>query len=205
MGRPRHTDTGKVEDGDRRCIVTGESKDRADMIRFVIAPDGTVTPDLDEKLPGRGIWVTATKAAIDTAVRDKKFAKAARAQVTVGEDLSVRLRALVKQRFLDTLALANRCGELAAGIDQVMAALSTGEAGLYVTASAKDSDARHKIERKNPDLPVIDCFADTELGRVIGRQSMSHMIVKSGNMCFKGVRLYRLYEQLGDEQLGGKA
>ena len=43
----------------RTCIVTRVERPPEEMIRFVLAPHGTVTPDLKRKLPGRGVWITA--------------------------------------------------------------------------------------------------------------------------------------------------
>ena len=62
-------------DGARRCLATGEMKPKAEMIRFVIAPDQSVVPDLSENLPGHGLWVTATPDAIHLAVKKNLFAK----------------------------------------------------------------------------------------------------------------------------------
>ena len=54
-----------------RAAVRGQPatvKPVAEMIRFVVAPDGSVVPDLKRRLPGRGIWVTATRAGARDAV-----------------------------------------------------------------------------------------------------------------------------------------
>jgi predicted RNA-binding protein YlxR (DUF448 family) len=82
------------EDGpERRCIVRGESGPVAGMVRFVVSPDGEITPDILEKLPGRGIWVSADRKAIETAVKKNLFARAAKAKVDVPEDLADRVEA----------------------------------------------------------------------------------------------------------------
>ena len=57
------------ETPERRCIVTGETQPKAGLIRFVADPDGQVVPDLAEKLPGRGFWVVAERAALEAASR----------------------------------------------------------------------------------------------------------------------------------------
>ena len=49
------------EDGSQRtCIVTRAKLPPDELLRFVLAPDGQVVPDLKRKLPGRGVWVQAT-------------------------------------------------------------------------------------------------------------------------------------------------
>ena len=63
-GRDKDRETGP----ERRCIATGEVRPKAELIRFVAAPDGQIVPDVLEKLPGRGIWITADRAALELAV-----------------------------------------------------------------------------------------------------------------------------------------
>ena len=59
-GPPRAGKAG-ARDPERRCIVAMERRPQGEMIRFVLSPDGQVTPDLAAKLPGRGAWVTASR------------------------------------------------------------------------------------------------------------------------------------------------
>ena len=66
---------------ERTCVVTRAVKPVDELIRFVIAPDGAVVPDLKRRLPGRGVWVTATRAAVDEAVKRKAFARGFKREV----------------------------------------------------------------------------------------------------------------------------
>ena len=50
----------------RRCIATGEVHDRARLVRFVIGPDGAVVPDIDERLPGRGLWLLPHRDIVES-------------------------------------------------------------------------------------------------------------------------------------------
>ena len=43
-----------------------------------------MVPDLKRKLPGRGIWVTATRQALPSAVARKAFARGFKRDVRVG-------------------------------------------------------------------------------------------------------------------------
>ena len=56
-------------DPERRCIVTGETHPKRGLVRFVLSPEGVVTADLMEKLPGRGLWVAAERSALEAAVK----------------------------------------------------------------------------------------------------------------------------------------
>src|ERR1700748_1518034 len=73
----RFTREGEAPAGNgRRCIATMESRPAAELIRFVLSPDGEVTPGVGARLPGRGAWVTATRSAVDLAVKKGAFARA---------------------------------------------------------------------------------------------------------------------------------
>ena len=49
---------------ERLCAVTRTVQPVSEMIRFVVGPSGEAVADLKSKLPGRGIWVTATREAL---------------------------------------------------------------------------------------------------------------------------------------------
>ena len=72
------------EDPERRCIVTGESQPKVGLVRFCLGPDGQVVADILNRLPGRGFYVTADRAAIEKAAKKaarKTSARKAKAAV----------------------------------------------------------------------------------------------------------------------------
>src|SRR5262249_39928835 len=76
------------EDADetaRRCAVTRARRPKDELIRFVLGPDGTVVPDLRERLPGRGIWLTAARDTVARAVKDKAFSRSLKAEAKAPE------------------------------------------------------------------------------------------------------------------------
>ncbi|MBT5309011.1 MAG: DUF448 domain-containing protein, partial [Rhodospirillaceae bacterium] len=105
--------------GQRRCIVSGEMRPKAEMLRFVVAPDGDVVADIEEKLPGRGFWLSADRDVIHTASARNLFAKAARAKANAPDDLADRVEALLARRCLDQIGLARRAGIAVAGFGKV--------------------------------------------------------------------------------------
>src|SRR5687767_6184725 len=86
---------------ERFCAVTRTVKPVDDMIRFVLGPDGVV-PDLKRKLPGRGIWVTATKSAVTDAVARKVFARGFKRDVRVPPELPELTERLLRRAALDS-------------------------------------------------------------------------------------------------------
>jgi len=111
----------------RTCIVTGETLPQDGLIRFVLAPDGTVTPDIFKKLPGRGLWVKADAATLRLAVLRNRFAVAARRSVKIPPDLPGQVESQCLSRLEGAPGMANRANLLAAGIDGVMNVLLSGK------------------------------------------------------------------------------
>jgi uncharacterized protein len=50
----------------RRCIVTRQRLPKERMIRFVVGPDRQIVPDLAARLPGRGIWLSASGDVLES-------------------------------------------------------------------------------------------------------------------------------------------
>src|SRR5687768_10308417 len=92
---------GRGADVERLCVVSRKVKPVAEMIRFVVAPSGDVVPDIKRKLPGRGIWVTATRADLAQAVKRGAFAKGFGKPVKVGADILAATERLLERSALD--------------------------------------------------------------------------------------------------------
>lgn len=196
---PQHEPQGLTETDDRRetsrrCIVTGENLPVGGMIRFVLSPAKVVTPDINRKLPGRGLWVSATQEALKLAVLRNRFAASAKTSVTIPPDLLAQVEKLCLTKLENTMGMANRANMLAAGIDNVMNVLRLGKAGVYLTASPKTSDARRKIAGRAPDLPTFEGFDPEFLGKIAGTgQLTQHIAVASGDLCDKVKEAAEIY------------
>lgn len=171
----------KERDGpERRCIVGGESGPTDLLIRFVVGPEGEVVPDLAERLPGRGMWLTATRAAAETAVKRRAFARAARAQVGVPADLPDRLEALLAARLAEAVALTRKAGLAVTGFEKVKARLRQGPVGALLEARDGSPQGRAKLRPLAGDAPVIDCLDSRELGLAFGRDFVIHAALDAG-------------------------
>lgn len=163
----------------RTCLASGETRAPHDMIRFVVGPDGSIVPDLARKLPGRGLWVTATRAAVARAIARKAFARAARRAVVVDADLPERLERLLRERALESLALARRAGVAVNGFAKVEERLRSGRLGLAVCAKeAHASDGRAKLIGRG--AAVIDFIDAASIGRVFGREDATYIGIAAG-------------------------
>jgi hypothetical protein len=152
------------------------------MLRFVVGPDGALVPDLDGRLPGRGLWLSADRDVVNTACAGNHFAKAARRRVAIPDDLVDRIEDLLARRCLDLIGLARRAGAVAAGFEKARARLATGRAGVVLAARDGAAGGRDKVRAMAPGVPVIELFTAAELGAVMGRTRAVHVIVDEGGL-----------------------
>ncbi len=186
---PRQLDEDEERHGpQRRCIATGTVRPKEEMIRFVVAPDGAVVPDIDGKLPGRGIWLSAARDVVNTAVAKKLFAKAARAKVVVPDDMGDRLAALLAQRCLGCLGMARRAGRVVNGYEKVRALLRAKRAGVLLEAVDGAAGGRGKIAALASGVPVVSLFTSDELGAVLGRDAAVHVAMEPGPLAERLLR-----------------
>ena len=145
----------------RRCLVTGEMKPRAEMIRFVVGPENAVIPDLSENLPGHGLWVTAEADAVRQAVKKNVFAKerGARPAATLAEDVAL----LLHKRCLNFLGLAKSAGVAVLGEAQTEAALRANKLALFLHAP----DATRVLDNRN-SISECDLFSRDDMGAALG-------------------------------------
>jgi predicted RNA-binding protein YlxR (DUF448 family) len=172
------------EGRERLCIASREVLPESRLVRFVVAPDGALTPDLAAKLPGRGIWVEARREAVEKAAKKGLFAKSAGRAVEAPADLADRVEALLEARCLSLLGLARRAGELAVGFDQVRALLKSRQPAYMIEACDGAADGRTKLLRLARaawgDTPVAGAFTANALGEALGRGPTAHLALEDG-------------------------
>jgi predicted RNA-binding protein YlxR (DUF448 family) len=169
---------------ERRDIVSGEVMREARLIRFVAGPDATVTPDLAAKLPGRGLWVEATREALETAIKRDAFSRSAKTKLKSPPDLADQVEKLLERRCLDRLGLARRAGELTWGYEKVSAALAAGKVAWMVEALDGSSGDRRKLlalakhQKRPPGL--CGCFTAEDLSLATGAGHVIHLAFLAG-------------------------
>jgi hypothetical protein len=169
----------------RKCIVTNEVRNEAHLIRFVVSPDGEVVPDVAVKLPGRGMWVTATKEALETAVKKNAFSKAAKAPVKAPSTLAdTAIRQLIV-RMQGDLGIARKAGAIVMGFDSVMRAFASKQPpSLLVEAIDGADDGRRKLtgaaRAGGLELDVVAALTAEEMSLALGRGNVIHAALKPG-------------------------
>ncbi len=178
----------KEVDSHRRCIFSNVTKPKEELLRFVIGPDNSVVPDLSERLPGRGIWLSADRISIITACERRLFNRAARRPVIVDDQLADRVERLLIRQCTDLLGLARRAGQAVSGFTKVREWLVSRRAELLFAAIDGAEDGRDKLRRAARDMPVITVLRADELGLAFARERTVHVAVASGGLADKLVQ-----------------
>jgi len=172
---------------ERRCIVSGEVLPEGRLVRFAVSPEGQVVPDIEAKLPGRGMWVRSERKAVEQAAAKGLFSRAAGEAVKADATLASRTETRLVERMLDHLGLARRAGDLILGFDQVERALrGTGAPAVIVEAADAAQDGQRKLQaaaRSAGIVPfVIGALTSAELSLALGRSNVVHAALKSGRI-----------------------
>ncbi len=180
-----------ADDPVRRCALTRARRPKDELIRFVLGPDGTVVPDLKERLPGRGVWLTAAHDTVADAAKRNLFARALKAEAKVPEGFAAQVDRLLADAALSALALANKAGEVVFGHAKVEEAIAKGRVLALVHAREAAEDGCRKLDgkargmRDGSPLPAIRAFGADELSLASGRTNVIHAALIQGGAALK--------------------
>jgi ribosomal protein L7Ae-like RNA K-turn-binding protein len=171
--------------------VTRARLPKEQMIRFVVGPDRTLVPDLAARLPGRGIWLSASGDVIEPQ-RGKgdgyrqlarAFARAACGPVLVPPDLPVVLEAALIRRIGELLGLTRRAGQAIAGFEKAREWVRAGRARLVLQASdGSEAERSRFLSGAGENVTVAEPLPKAALGRVFGRDYVVHVAIAPGRL-----------------------
>jgi uncharacterized protein len=171
---------------ERLCVATRTVRPVGELIRFVVSPAGEAVPDLQHKLPGRGIWVTATRDALDDAIKRKVFARGFKHDVRLPANLGSRTDRLLEKAALDALAIAGKAGLVATGFVRVEKALAHDHVIGLVHAAEAGADGVRKLDaalRRSPragSIAVLRGLTAAQLDLALGRPNVIHAALIAG-------------------------
>jgi predicted RNA-binding protein YlxR (DUF448 family) len=164
----------------RMCAVSREVRPIGELIRFVVSPEGEVVPDLKRKLPGRGLWVSASRRTVAEAVRRN------RAAPTLPADTET----LLVRSATEALAMAAKAGQVVSGFSKVEGALQQGQAEALIHASDGAADGIRKLDAivrqrggnhgESQEMPIVSVLTSAELDLALGRSNVIHAALLAG-------------------------
>ncbi|MDQ2065134.1 RNA-binding protein [Xinfangfangia sp. CPCC 101601] len=197
------------DEPERKCIVTGEVSPKAGLIRFVVGPDDMVVPDVAAKLPGRGIYVSSTRAALEKAGGKGLFARAARQPVKVPEGLADLVEQLLTRRVIELLSLTRKSSRAVMGYEKVKDWLTKGTAKVLIQASDGSERGKTKLRAPEGENTSITWLTAGEIGLAFGRERAIHAALGAGGLTTRVVeeaaRLAGLRMETSEQDGGGTA
>jgi uncharacterized protein len=176
----------RVSERERLCVVTRAVRPVDELIRFVVDPNGEVFPDLKNNLPGRGVWVTATRETLGDAIKRKVFARGFKREVKLPADLVDKTEQLLLRAVLDALAMAGKASNALTGFAKVESALAHNDLVVLLHAADAAADGVRKLDaalrRHYQDRPVAVSRALTsaQLDLALGRPNVIHAALSAG-------------------------
>jgi len=175
----------------RMCAVTRQVRPIDELIRFVVAPSGEVIPDLKRKLPGRGLWVSASRQTVAEAIRRSQFGKGFKREVRVAPTLAADTEVLLVRGVIEALAMAAKAGQVVSGFSKVEDALEQRPARALIHASDGAADGIRKLDalvRQNAlvndesrEFPVVTALTSEQLDLALGRSNVIHAALLAGS------------------------
>ncbi|MCA6125921.1 RNA-binding protein [Bradyrhizobium sp. WSM 1704] len=174
----------------RMCAVSREVHPIDELIRFVVAPTGEVVADLKRKLPGRGLWISASRRSVAEAVRRHQFSKGFKRDVRVAPTLPSDTEALLVRSVTEALAMAAKAGQVVSGFGKVEDALNRSETAALIHASDGAADGIRKLDAilrqrggnrgESPVIAVVNVLTSAELDLALGRSNVIHAALLAG-------------------------
>jgi predicted RNA-binding protein YlxR (DUF448 family) len=178
----------------RMCAVSREVRPVDELIRFVLSPEGAVVPDLKRKLPGRGLWITASRARVAEAVRRNQFSRGFKRDVRAAQTLASDTESLLVKSAVEALAMAAKAGQVVSGFAKVEDTLNGGQArsGVLALIHASDgaADGIRKLDAivrqragnhgESRAFPVVTALTSAELDLALGRANVIHAALLAG-------------------------
>ncbi len=169
-------------DPERRCIVSGEAQPRRGLIRFAVSPDALLVADILEKLPGKGIWVSAERDALDEAVTKDHFSRAARQKVTIPDGMVDEIERQLAKRVIEGVSMARKAGRAVAGFEKVKEWLGKEDARILLQASDGSERGKSKLHPPGGKGSFFDVLTASELGLSFGRERVIHAALGFGGL-----------------------
>lgn len=159
----------KNEDITRKCIVTGEIKEKSQLLRFVCAPDRQIVPDFYKKLSGKGVYVSNSYQALEQAIRKNLFSKSLHKNARISPNLLQIVENVLHKNALNAISLAKKAGQVVIGLDKVLSALKTEQVAFVLEAQDAGEDGQKKLKHLVENISVYRLFTIDELDKTLDK------------------------------------
>ena len=155
------------------CLSTGLKLDSKNLLKFVLAPDNSLTLDLMDNLPGRSFWITASREVLEASCKKDLFSETASCQVILRENFISYVETALVEQFNSTIGFCRRAGFLIWGFEKVKTALVKKEVILRIEALDGSKSEKRKLDSITI-VPVLQSLYAYELAASFRRERLIH-------------------------------
>lgn len=181
------------EQVERKCILEGKTKPLNELLRFVEL-NNELLPDFNKKLPAKGMYVTADKLSLTTALEKKLFHKVSRHCLKISENFMENVEILLKQKALNSLNIARKSGALLTGFEKLKEAIKKDKVDFIVEASDAGHDGKEKVALLAKTIEIFNLFSIDELDRTLNKENTVYVAILKGNtsrMVYDNIKKYQ--------------
>jgi predicted RNA-binding protein YlxR (DUF448 family) len=186
---------------ERTCLACRTQLDKESLLRFVVAPDGSLLIDYRQRLPGRGAYTCKNLQCLRDAVRKRAFSRAfrGRCKEISAEQLEAQFRDEVRQKICNLIGIARKSRRIVAGSNATLDALK-GRARIALVFVAVDisTGVGEKVmsAAKNNDVAVYRLFDKMMIGQLLGKGEVSAVAFPVDDLSVMILNELCRYEQL---------
>ncbi len=172
----------QIKKTQRQCLVTKNVLDKSEMLRFVADYNNNIVFDVNHKLPGKGIWITADIAVLEKAISKNMFLQKHK-NVKV-EELSLEVIAnQLKLYILGLISLANKAGLVVLGQDRIGQHLDRDEVKAVIIAKDSSQNSKNKLQFHIKDnTPIVDVFTTADMDNIFPKDKVAFVGLRSGKI-----------------------
>ena len=192
---------GSISGPQRTCIACRETRDKRQLLRYVVAPDGMLLVDYRQRLPGRGTYTCVSRQCLRDAVKRKAFQRSLK-EAPEGVDadrLETQLREAVSRKIAGLIGMARKSGQVVTGTQAVTEVLKKDPAVAVVLLAEDISSAiGQKIDSlcSVQGVPCAQLYDKQSIGQLLGKEERSAVAVLPGPLAQALVDELHRYEQL---------
>jgi len=191
-----------VEKGPQRtCVTCRQTKDKKQLVRYVVAPGGAVLVDYLQRLPGRGAYTCIDKQCLLDAVKRNSFQRCFKCQVLPVDplELAQQLTQAIEKKITSLIGMARKSRQFIAGSNGVIEALKSGSSlALVIIATDISASIAKKIEGLALRGPVeMACLFDKQtMGKLLGKEERSVIAIQTALLADSLLNELHRYRQL---------
>jgi len=171
----------------RTCVGCRLSRNRSELLRFVLSPQQQLLVDYRQKLPGRGVYTCFDPDCVVKAVERKQFQRALKIENLAldKEALVTEIAAEILQKIENLLGMARKSAQVVSGGQMVLNGLKTGGAYALVVMSQDISEGvAEKIlsaAQKN-NVDIFRALSKDRMGKILGKGERSVAALVPGQL-----------------------